>query len=204
MIHRVYTVFNAQQIEGIPPMIIEARKPFEIIEAGEHILANSGADIRHGGDKAYYSRRTDHVQLPHKECFVDASSYYGTACHELAHWSGHPTRLNRPTLTESYKFGDQQYAKEELVADLASCFMTAEKGIPYDAAQTAAYVGSWIKALKDDKNEIFRAASAASKAADHVLGLDRARETVAELSLEVRGPMTERLLTEARPLVLEL
>jgi antirestriction protein ArdC len=177
MIHRVYTVFNAQQIDGIPPMPVTPRKPFEVIEAGESILKDSGADIRHGGDRAYYSRKTDHVQLPDKQDFVDAPAYYGTACHELAHWSGHPSRLNRPTLTESYKFGDQQYAKEELVADLASCFMAAEKGIPFDPAQTAAYVGSWIKALKDDKNEIFRAASAASKAADYVLGIDRTIQT---------------------------
>jgi antirestriction protein ArdC len=97
MIHRVYIVFNAEQIDGIPPIVIEPRKQFEVIEAGEHILANSGADIRHGGDKAFYSRRSDHVQLPNKEDFVDAPAYYGTACHELAHWSGHPAWLNRPT-----------------------------------------------------------------------------------------------------------
>lgn len=204
LIHRVYTVFNAQQIDGIPPIVIEPLKPFEIIEAGEHILAGCGADIRHGGDRAYYNRRTDHVQLPPKECFTDAPGYYGTACHELAHWSGHPSRLNRPTLTESYRFGDQQYAKEELVADLASCFMAAEKGIPYNPAQTAAYVGSWVKALKDDKNEIFRAASAASKAADYVLGQTREPETAAEKANTPIGPATERLLKEVQPPRLEL
>ncbi len=203
LIHRVYTVFNARQIDGIPAIAIEPRKPFEVIEAGEHILTHSGADIRHGGDRAYYNRRSDHVQLPPKECFTDAPAYYGTACHELAHWSGHPSRLNRPTLTEAYRFGDQQYAKEELVADLASCFMAAEKGIPYDPAQTAAYFASWIKALKDDKNEIFWAASAAAKAADYVLGLDREKGAATETG-NVIGPATERLLNEAQPLLRDL
>ena len=122
----------------------------------------------------------------------------------MAHWSGHPARLNRPTLTEAYRFGDQQYAKEELIADLASCFMAAEKGIPYDPAQTASYVGSWVKALKDDKNEIFRAASAAAKAADYVLGLDRDKGTVTETGGNVIGPATERLLNEAQPLLRDL
>ena len=173
LIHRVYTVFNAQQIDGIPTIAIEPRKPFEVIEAGEQILANSGATIKHGGHEAFYQRKADYVQLPEKDTFHDAPAYYGTACHELAHWSGHPSRLNRDTLTDSYRFGDQQYAREELVADLASTFMAAKRGIPHNPEHTAAYVQSWIKALKNDKNEIFRAASAASKACDYVLGLGR-------------------------------
>ena len=90
------------------------------------------------------------------------------------------------------------------MADFASCFMAAEKSIPYDPAQTAAYVASWIKALKDDKNEIFRAASAASKAADYVLGLNREVALLAETADKVIGPATERLLSEARPLMLDL
>lgn len=199
LIHRTYTVFNAQQIEGIPPIIIEPRKPFEVIEAGEQILANSGATIKHGGGQAYYHRKGDYVQLPQKETFVDAPAYYATAAHELAHWSGHPSRLNRDTLNESYKFGDQNYAKEELSADLASCFMAAEKGLPYNPEHTAAYVQSWIKALKNDKNEIFRAASAASKACDYILDKNRAVGAPAE-----EGPyaaaVTESRQTSARAL----
>jgi len=95
MIHRVYSVFNAQQIDGIPALELPAWKPFEAIEAGEKMLANSGADIGHGGAKAYYSSGTDHVQLPHKECFTDERTYYSTALHELAHWTGAKHRLNR-------------------------------------------------------------------------------------------------------------
>jgi hypothetical protein len=85
LIHRVYSVFNAQQIDGIPPITIEPRKPFEVIEAGERILANSGADIRHGGDRAFYTRGGDYIQLPHNEQFVDAPAYYATGCHEHTH-----------------------------------------------------------------------------------------------------------------------
>jgi hypothetical protein len=104
---------------------------------------------------------------------LDAAGYYGTALHELAHWSGHPSRLDRPTLTDSYRFGDVNYAKEELRAELASVFLAAHRGIPHHPEQHAAYVNSWIGALKRDKNEIFRAAHDASKATDFILALER-------------------------------
>jgi antirestriction protein ArdC len=152
---KCYGLFNAEQIEGIPPIVTAQRKPFEVIEAGEKILADSGAVIKHGGHQTYYNRKTDHVQLPEKDCFTDAPTHYSTACHELAHWSGHPSRLNRETLTESYKFGDQSYASEELVAEVASAFMAAETGIPYNTAQTAAYLQSWIKASRTARTQSF-------------------------------------------------
>ena len=122
----------------------------------------------------------DSIHLPSKHAFKDAASYYGTALHEAAHSSGHPSRLNRATLNESYRFGDISYAKEELRAELASVFLAAERGIPYDPAQHASYVGSWIKTLKEDKNEIFRAAHDASRAADFLLALERVRSIAAE------------------------
>jgi len=174
LIHRVYTVFNAKQIDGIPEYQPKQRTPFEALQAGERILTNSGARIEHDQrDDAFYDRRSDSIHLPPKDAFKDAPGYYGTALHELAHWTGHPSRLNRPTLSESYRFGDLNYAKEELRAELASVFMAAELGVPHDPANHAAYVGSWIKALRDDKNEIFRAAHDASIATDFVLSLDR-------------------------------
>ena len=124
-------------------------------------------------DTAFYNRKTDSIHLPLKDAFKSEQGYYGTALHELAHWTGHPSRLNRPTLTDSYRFGDLNYAKEELRAELASVFIAAEVGIPHNPANHAAYVGSWIKVLKDDKNEIFRAAHDASTASDFVLNLER-------------------------------
>src|SRR5579864_2413423 len=174
LIHRVYTVFNAKQIDGIPEYQPKQRSPFEAVQAGERILANSGARIEHNQlDNAFYNRRSDSIHLPPKDAFKDAPGYYGTALHELAHWTGHPLRLNRPTLTESYRFGDVNYAKEELRAELASVFLAAQRGIPHDPAQHAAYVNSWIGALKRDKNEIFRAAHDASAATDFILALER-------------------------------
>jgi antirestriction protein ArdC len=174
LIHRVYTVFNAQQIERIPPHTPKQHTTFEAVQAGEQILKNSGANIAHDqADRAFYSRSQDSIHLPPKDAFKDAAGYYGTALHELAHWTGHPSRLDRSTLTDSYRFGDVNYAKEELRAELASVFLAAQRGIPHDPEQHAAYVNSWIGALKRDKNEIFRAAHDASKATDFILELER-------------------------------
>lgn len=174
VIHRVCTVFNAKQIDGIPEYQSKQRTPFEAVQAGERILTNSGARIEHDQfDNAFYNRRTDSIHLPPRASFKDAAGYYGTALHELAHSTGHPSRLNRHTLSDSYRFGDLNYAKEELRAELASVFLAAELGVPRDPANHAAYVGSWIKALREDKNEIFRAAHEASLATDYVLSLDR-------------------------------
>jgi antirestriction protein ArdC len=173
-VHRVYTVFNAKQIDRIPPQEPRAHSAFAAIETGEQILRNSGAQITHDqADRAFYSRSTDSIHLPLRELFHDAPGYYGTALHELAHWTGHPDRLNRQTLNDSYRFGDQNYAREELRAELASLFLAAERGIPHDPGQHASYVSSWIKALRDDKNEIFRAAYDASRASEFLLALER-------------------------------
>ncbi len=180
-IHRVYTVFNAQQMDGIPPHAPKQHTTFEAVQAGEQILNNSSANISHDqADRAFYSRSQDSIHLPPKGAFKDAAGYYGTALHELAHWTGHPSRLDRSTLTASYRFGDVNYAKEELRAELASVFLAAQRGIPHDPGQHAAYVNSWIGALKRDKNEIFRAAHDASKATDFILALERDKSIVEE------------------------
>ena len=173
-VHRVYTVFNAEQIDNIPAHSPNQTTTFEAVQAGEQILKNSGANIAHDqADRAFYSRSQDSIHLPPKDAFKDAAGYYGTALHELAHWSGHPSRLDRATLTESYRFGDTNYAREELRAELASVFLAAHRGIPHNPEQHAAYVGSWVSALKRDKNEIFRAAHDASNATDFILALER-------------------------------
>jgi len=182
LIHRVYTVFNAKQTDGIPKWTPNERSVFEVVEAAEQILNNCGATISHDqADRAFYNRSSDSIHLPPKHAFKDAAGYYGTALHEAAHASGHPSRLNRATLNESYRFGDISYAKEELRAELASVFLAADRGIPHDPAQHAAYLGSWIKTLKEDKNEIFHAAYDASRAADFLLALERARSIAREV-----------------------
>jgi antirestriction protein ArdC len=196
-VHRVYTVFNAKQIDRIPDREPKVHSVFAAIETGEQILRNSGAHIQHDqADRAFYSRSTDSIHLPLRELFRDAPGYYGTALHELAHWTGHPDRLNRQTLNESYRFGDQNYAREELRAELASLFLAAERGIPHDPGQHASYVSSWIKALRDDKNEIFRAAYDASRASEFLLALERDKPLAQSL---VASPETspEQLEQEA-------
>ena len=168
-------------MDGIPPYLLKQHTAFEAVQAGEQILKNSGAEVLHDqADRAFYVRAEDRIHLPPKEAFQNAAGFYGTALHELAHWSGHPSRLNRPTLAESYRFGDTNYAKEELRAELASLFLAAERGIPHDPAQHAAYVHSWIEALQQDKHEIFRAAHDASVAADYLLALERSRALSAD------------------------
>jgi antirestriction protein ArdC len=202
LIHRVYTVFNAKQIDGIPAYKPKEFTAFEVAQVGEQILKNSGARISHDqADRAFYNRVSDSIHLPAKDAFKDAAGYYGTALHELAHWSGHPTRLDRTTLNESYRFGDTNYAKEELRAELASVFLAAERGIPHDPEQHAAYVGSWIKTLKEDKNEIFRAAHDASAATDFLLALERERD-VADQALGA-GPSVDCVRGSSPAAVLE-
>jgi antirestriction protein ArdC len=192
-VHRVYTVFNGQQMDGIPAHAPKQHTTFDAVHAGEQILNNSGANIAHDqADRAFYSRSQDSIHLPPKDAFKDAAGYYGTALHELAHWTGHPSRLDRSTLTASYRFGDVNYAKEELRAELASVFLAAQRGIPHDPEQHAAYVNSWVGALKRDKNEIFRAAHDASKATDFILALERDK-SIGEENLASGPVLTSRV-----------
>ena len=188
-IYRVYTVFNASQIESMPTHEPRTRQEWQVIQGAETILRNSGARISHDqADQAFYSRSTDSIHLPIRAAFKSSGDYYGTALHELGHWTGHPRRLNRETLNESYRFGDLQYAKEELRAELTSVFLMAERGIPHTPESHAAYLGSWVKALREDKHEIFRAARDAHRAADLLIAfelhksLDQALANIARIT----------------------
>jgi antirestriction protein ArdC len=172
-IYRAYTVFNAKQLDGIPAHAPKVRPEWEVLESAEAILRCSGARIScDQSNQAFYNRRTDSIHLPPREAFKTATNFYGTALHELCHWSGTPDRLNRETLNESYRFGDPNYAREELRAELASVFLMAERGIPHNPERHASYLNSWLEALRNDKHEIFRAARDAHKAADLLLQLE--------------------------------
>lgn len=164
------TVFNAEQIDGLPP--IERREQtWNAADLAEGILKAAGAQIVHGEhDRAFYRPSTDSIHLPDKAQFATADSYYATALHELGHWTGHESRLNRDL---AHPFGSEGYAREELRAEIASMILGDEMGIGHDPGQHAAYVGSWIKALQDDPLEIFRAAAEAEKIRDYVLGIER-------------------------------
>jgi len=160
-----YAVFHASQIDGIPaykvPSVEEA--PWARPEAADIIMKNSGAVIRIGGDRAFYSPSTDHIQFPPESAFRGQAEYTTTELHELGHWTGHPSRLNRPLQN---RFGSAANAMEELRAEMASAFVASMLSIPTDVPQHASYISSWIKALKNDKREIFRAAADAQRIAD--------------------------------------
>lgn len=173
-LHRLYTVFNAAQIDGVEKWQAKVRPEWEVVQNGENILAGAGARIAHDQqDRAFYNKGADQIHLPSKAAFPTPAAYYGTALHELGHWTGHSDRLNRDTLMKSDGFGGTEYAKEELRAELTSLFLSAERGIPHDPEQHAAYVNSWVQVLKADKNEIFRAAKDASKATEYLLERER-------------------------------
>src|SRR4051812_22360872 len=135
---RRYPVFNAQQIDNVPELHLPKKEQFEAINSGEQIMKKSGAVIKYGGNRAYYDTVLDYIQLPDKEHFYNAALFYSTACHELAHWTGHSSRLNRATCMSDRNSED--YAREELVAELASLFVSAETGLPFDPSQHAAYL----------------------------------------------------------------
>lgn len=162
---RSYPVFNASQIDGLEPFRAPTSEQakWRAPEAAEIILGNSGVPIREGGDRAFYSPGTDHIQLPPRAAFDTAEGWTATALHELAHSTGHPGRLNRDLKN---RFGSAAYAQEELRAELASVMTCAMIGVRADLKQHASYIDSWIQVLKSDKREIFRAAGDAQKAAD--------------------------------------
>lgn len=153
-----------------PPPTLSA---LERIEAGEAFAARTHAIVRHGGNRAYYSVSTDHVQLPPFETFRDSESYYATLLHELTHWTKHESRLNREFGRK--RWGDEGYAAEELVAELGAAFLCADLGItPEPREDHAAYLASWLTVLKNDKRAIFTAAAYAQKAADFLNGMQGA------------------------------
>jgi antirestriction protein ArdC len=170
-----YTVFNAEQIDGLPAHYYAkaetpALTPLQRIEAAERFFAATGADIRHGGTRAYYAPSPDIIQMPPFETFRDAESYAATLGHELCHWTKHEKRLARDF--GRLRHGDEGYAREELVAELGSAFLCADLGItPEVRPDHAAYIASWLTVLKGDKRFIFTAASHAQRAADYLHGL---------------------------------
>ena len=169
-----YTVFNVEQIEGLPEHFYAPAaprlEPVQRIEGAEAFFAATGADIRHGGNQAYYAVHQDYVQMPPFETFRDAESYVATLGHEMTHWTRHPSRLNRDFGRK--RWGDEGYAMEELVAELGAAFLAADLDItPEPREDHAAYIGSWLKVLKNDKRAVFTAAAHAQRAVDHLHGL---------------------------------
>jgi antirestriction protein ArdC len=200
---RGYHVFNVEQIEGLPEKFALPAKPaiqttVGRLERVEYFIRNTGAEIRHGGDSAHYSEILDQIHLPSIDAFKDRESYYATLAHEATHWTKHETRLNRDF--GRVKWGDEGYAKEELVAEIGSAFLCADLGItPETREDHAAYIGNWLKILKNDRKFIFSAAAHATRAVEYLKGLQPPNNAL-DANAEVAGLVDYKTLHVSEPM----
>ena len=174
---KMYRVFNVAQCEGIQADKLEddVQVEHETIEVAESLVKQyvekqGGFKITHGQAGAYYNPGKDFVNMPHLETFVDADSYYKVLFHELAHSTGHKSRLNRKTLTEVAFWGDNTYAKEELVAEISAMYLVGLLGLdPKDNdSNSQAYIQGWCKHLKDEPTECVYAMQQATKVVEYL------------------------------------
>lgn len=171
---KAFHLFNVAQIENLPSeMLTTDMTPpaFSPDELAEMFIRDTEAVIEHHGSRAFYSPKHDKIVLPMPEAFTTPANYYATAAHELTHWTGHKSRLDRD-FSKNTRFGDESYAFEELVAELGAAFVCGLFGfVDATVENHASYMASWIKVLKNDKNAIFTAASQAGKAFDYLVEL---------------------------------
>lgn len=183
---REYVVFNVEQTEGKALDTFRMRpgtnssNEFKDCELAENIIAATNADIRFGGNKAFYQVHDDFIQMPPKASFENEQAYYSTLAHETCHWSGHESRLNR--LSKNARFGSAEYAFEELVAEIGGCFLCNEMNIPQsnDLTNHQAYLAHWLAVLQQDHGAILRAAGQATKAVDFITAFSQPVATVPE------------------------
>lgn len=199
-----YAVFNAEQIEGLPESFYARPEPPQVnpeqrIEALERFFRQTKAQIV-TGTRAVYIPSRDVIEMPPFECFSDAASYYAVLAHELTHWTGSANRLNRAFGSKSVTFGDAEYAKEELVAELGACFLAADLGFePVTREEHAAYIQSWLAVLKHDKRFIFHAAALAQRAVEFVNSLQPEASAMPEATPALQSIFTRDARLPARP-----
>lgn len=175
LILRYFTVFNVEQCDGVAsPEVPELPADHDPIASCESIVTGwtGRPEIKHGGNRACYSPALDYIQMPLSGQFTEPEGYYATLFHELAHSTGHESRLARKSLIHPAPFGSEDYSKEELVAELAASYVCGEAGIPVNVEQSAAYIKSWLRVLQDDRKMLVSAAAQAQKAADLMLGIE--------------------------------
>jgi antirestriction protein ArdC len=161
---RGYSVFNAAQVDGYTPKVGADTPMLERIAQAEAFFSSVGATVRHGGNQAFYSPASDHIQMPPFDAFPENVSYYSTLAHEHTHWTATAGRCDRQL---GKRFGDSAYAAEELIAELGAAFTCAHLGLSTEPrADHAQYIQSWLRVLKADKRAIFTAASKAQQACD--------------------------------------
>jgi antirestriction protein ArdC len=192
---RASFVFNAAQVDDWEPPSPPAIDQVQVIGDAEAFVSATGATIRHGGDSAYYHPKDDYIQVPERGRFLGSltstptDAYYATLLHELTHWSGHVSRLNRIL---AGRFGDAAYAMEELVAELGAAFLCADLAVTnIPRPDHAAYIGRWLAVLKGDKKALFSAAAAASRAAGYLADLRGERTTKGAPSIPPRECLAE-------------
>lgn len=173
---RLFSVFNAEQADwadGKEPREPETTEAdyVEPIEAAEaiHLGMPHRPEVKHGGNRAFYSPLLDYIGMPPTEAFDSTEGYYATLFHELVHSTGHESRVGRDGIEAFAGFGTASYSKEELVAEIGAAYLCAEAGIEPNIDQNAAYIASWLKVLKNDKKFVVAAAAGAGKATDYIL-----------------------------------
>ena len=184
LIARVYSVFNADQVEGAKEARLRPKlTQSERISAAEEFICATGANIRHGGDRACYAPSSDEIWLPRFEQFRDGGAYYSTAAHECVHWTGAEHRLKRDL---SGRFGDDAYAMEEMVAELGAAFIAAHLGLTVEPRPDhAAYISSWLRVLRGDPRAILAACAKAQEAVDYIIAMNQPESEAA------RKPMAD-------------
>jgi putative DNA primase/helicase len=190
----VATVFNAQQINNLPALE-KPKRDWDTDQKAEELISLVNPKINHNSNQAYYLPKEDTIFLPRKENFLSSKAYYATALHELAHWTGHESRLNRDL---HHPFGSDAYAKEELRAEIASLLISEHVGIGYNLKQHASYVASWIRVLENDYLEIFRAAADAEKIQSFLIGLEQEMTLNESLDDELIPELKEEDKTQRR------
>lgn len=175
---RYYNVFNVEQCEGIQPIDVKSEKivhePIQVAEelTSSYISRDGKLKLQHGGDRAFYHTVADIVRMPNPENFCDSDSYYKVLFHELAHSTGHESRLNRKTLTDVVMWGDETYAQEELVAEISSMYLVGMLGLnPKESVNNSqAYINGWCKEIQDKPKACFYAMQQATKAVGYIQG----------------------------------
>lgn len=188
-----FTVFNAEQVEGIPEFDASTQRVWADIAVLEQIVMASGIDLRHGGDSIHYDVDGDFVRIPLRSQFASDVDYYSTLMYGIAHWTGHSSRLKR----EMGEFGDEDYAREELRAAIASAMLCAEYGLPHDPAPHAAYAEAWVALLQNDKKEIFKAARDARTICDYVAQFAPIPEFIMSQEADIDGEALTSDIDEA-------
>lgn len=160
----VRLVFNLDQCAGLDSLRpVYEKHEWDPLERVESLIQKTGATIEYGGDRAFYLPKPDKIRLPDRDRFANAKDFSATALHELTHWTGHESRLNRKF---GQKFGEDAYAFEELIAEIGCAMTMARIGLSGEVVNHASYLDHWLKVLRQKPSYLFTAASAASKASD--------------------------------------